>query len=138
MSNNTRSGRFGRGGKWKKPWTPGYKSKSSGHNGPANNTISGLKNHYFDCSSIHEADRYITTMKAIIFYLGTQYGGDISTTLENMKDYEPPAPVDPETKFNYVDLLDEDGKTVLKLAKDQITYSQQKDFDYKMQDYVKK
>ena len=77
-------------------------------------------------------------MKAFIFYLGTQYGGDISTTLENMKDYEPPAPVDPETKFNYVDLLDEDGKTVLKLAKDQITYSQQKDFDYKMQDYVKK
>ena len=75
--NNTRAGRFGRGGNWKRPWTPAYKSKSNGHNGPANNTILELKNHYFDCSSIHEADRYITTILAIISYLGTQYKDDI-------------------------------------------------------------
>ena len=49
-------------------------------------------------------------MKAIISYLGTQYGADISTTLENMKDYESPLPIDPEKKYSYVDLLDEDGK----------------------------
>ena len=111
--NNSRSGRFGRGGNWKKPWTPGYKNKSNGHDGPESNTIPDLKSHYFDCSSIHEADRYITAMKAIISYLGTQLGGDISTTLENMKDYKPPAPVDPEKKYNYVDLLNTDGKLQL-------------------------
>ena len=133
--NTSRSGRFGKGGNWKKPWTPSYKSKSIGHNGPANNTIPELKNHYFD---FHEADRFITTMKAIISYMGTQYGGDISTTLENLKDFEPPPPEDPVDKYNYKDLMDEDGKTIVKLAKDQITYSQQKEFDYEMQAYVKR
>lgn len=45
-------------------------------------------------------------MKAIISYLGTLCGGDIRTTLENLKDDEPPAPVDSETKYKYVDILD--------------------------------
>ena len=52
--NNSRSGRFKNGGNWRKPWTPGYKTKPTGHNGPANNTIPELKEHYFDCSSIYE------------------------------------------------------------------------------------
>ena len=100
--NNSRPSKFGKGGSWKKPWTPNYKvNKSMGSHGPANNTIPELKNHYFDCSSIHEADRFITTMKAIVSYMGTNYGGDISTTLENLKDFEPPAPEDPETKYKY-------------------------------------
>ena len=43
-------------------------------------------------------------MKPIISYLGTQYGGDISPTLENLKDYDPPAPMDPETKYKYKDI----------------------------------
>ena len=61
-------------------------------------------------------------MKAIISYVGTQYGGDISTTLENLKDYEPPAPENPVTKYGYRNIIDkDDGKTILQLAKDQIT-----------------
>ena len=108
--NKSRSGRFGRGGNWKKPWTPAYKSKSNGHNRPTNNTIPELKNHYFDCTSIHEVDRYITTMNAIISYIGTQYGGDISTTLENLKDYEPPAPEDPVTKYGYRNIIDKNDE----------------------------
>ena len=122
--NNSRSGRFGRGGNWKKPWTPAYKSKPNGHSGPAKNTILELKSRYFDYSSIHEADRYITTMKAIISYVGTQFGGDISTTLENLKDYEPPAPEDPVTRYKYKNIIDkDDGKIIIQVAKDQITYA---------------
>ena len=77
-------------------------------------------------------------MKAIVSYMGTNYGGDISTTLENLKVFQPPAPEDPETKYNYKHIVADDEKTSKKLAKDQITYSQQKDFDYEMQAYVKR
>ena len=77
-------------------------------------------------------------MKAIISYMGTQYGGDISTTLENLKDYEPPPPIDPVKRYGYDDIYDDEGSTIVKLAKDQITYSQQKEFDYEMQAYVKR
>ena len=55
-------------------------------------------------------------MKAIISYLGTQYGGEPYTALENMKDYEPNPPEDPVKKYKYFFLLDDDGKTILKLA----------------------
>ena len=109
-----------------------------GSHGPANNTIPELKDHYFDCSSIHEADRFITTMKAIVSYMGTNYGGDISTTLENLKVFQPPAPEDPVDKYKYKDIYDEKKENIIKLAKNQITYSQQKEFDYEMQAYVKR
>ena len=45
-----------------------------------------------------------------------------------MKDYEPPPPIDPEKKYKYVNVLDTDGKTILKLAKDQITYAPTEEF----------
>ena len=78
-------------------------------------------------------------MKAIISYAGTQYGGDISTTLENLKDYELPAPEDPVKKYRYKIIIDkDDGKSILQLAKDQITYAQQNKFDYEMQAFVKR
>merc|ERR1712214_141400 len=78
------------------------------------------------------------TMKAIVSYMGTNYGGDISTTLENLKVFQPPVPEDPVTKYNYKDIYDKEGEKIIKLAKDQITYSQQKEFDYEMQAYVKR
>ena len=71
-------------------------------------------------------------MKAIVSYMGTQYGGDISTTLENLKDF---FPVD---KYKYQDIYDEKGEKIVKSANDQITYSQKKEFDYEMQAYVKR
>ena len=43
-------------------------------------------------------------MKAIVSYLGT--GGDISTTLGNLKDYEAPPPVDPVVKYGYKDIYE--------------------------------
>ena len=117
--NNSRGNKFGKGGNWRKPWTPNYKiKKSAGNSGPANNTIPELKDHYFDCSSIHEADRFITTMKAIVSYMGTNYGGDISTTLENLKDFEPPPPEDPVDKYRYKDIYDKDGEKIIKSAND--------------------
>ena len=34
--------------------------------GPAENTIPELADHYFDCNSFNEADRYINTKEKII------------------------------------------------------------------------
>ena len=77
-------------------------------------------------------------MKAIVSYMGTNYGGDISTTLENLKDFEPPPPEDPVDKYKYQDIYDEKKEKIIKSANDQITYSQKKEFDYEMQAYVKR
>ena len=71
---------------------------------------------------MHGADRFITSKKTIISYLGTKYGGEIKATLKNHTDFQPPEPVDPVTKFMYVNIKDADRKTAVKSAKDQITY----------------
>ena len=55
-------------------------------------------------------------MKAIVSYMGTQYGGDISTTLENLKDFEPPPPEDLVDEYNYKDIYDEKAEKLIKSA----------------------
>ena len=128
----------GRGrGMFRKPWTPGNKAKIKSTVGPANCTIPELEDHYFDCGSIHEADRYITTNKAIIAYIGAKYGGDIKATLENCEVFQFPEPEDPKDVHGLVDILADDG-TVIRSAKDQMTYKQQKKFDCEIQAFVKR
>ena len=65
----------------------GGKSKglkfSTPKKGPAECTIKALQDHYFDCSGYNEADRYLNTKKAIVQYMGTNFGGDIRVTLES-------------------------------------------------------
>ena len=50
---------------------------------PAECTVKALQDHYFDCSGYNEADRYPTTKRAILQYMGTKFGGDIRMTLES-------------------------------------------------------
>ena len=63
--------------------------------GPADCTIAELQEHYFDCSGYNEADRYVNTKKAIVQYLGQQFGGDVRVTLESGQMFVVPAPKDP-------------------------------------------
>ena len=99
--------------------------------GPAENTIPELADHYFDCNSFNEADRYINTKEKIIQYLGTKYGGDVRISLEKMQMFEIPAPKDPVETGNYQDdvVTDKEGnETIIKKARNKISYSEKKIF----------
>ena len=107
--------------------------------GPADNTIPELAEHYFDCNSFNEADRFINTKEKIIQYLGTVYGGDVRITLEQMKIYSIPVPKDPVKEGEHQDdtVTDKEGNvTVTKKARDKISYSEKKIFDKEIADYV--
>ena len=124
-------------GIFRKPWTPNNKIKNKNSTGPANNTIPEIKEYYFDCSGIHEADRYITSKKGITAYIGTTYGGDIKATLENEEVFQFPEPEDPITANGYEDDVGEDGR-VIRYAKDKMTYKEQKKFDNELTIFVKR
>ena len=94
--------------------------------GPADSSIPELRQHYFDYSGVSEADRYISSKKIIEGYMGSKYGGNIRTTLEKGQKFKIPVPEDPE--MNYVDAMDENG-VVIKTAKDQVSYMEQKAFE---------
>ena len=51
----------------------------------------------FDCSDSRQADKYITAIKRIAEYVGTEfkYGGDIRSSIENSKRFEIPMPTAP-------------------------------------------
>ena len=59
--------------------------------------IDELKSFFYDCASYKDADRFITTTKAISEHVGRTYGnpGDIRDTLDNMKRFEILVPIDP-------------------------------------------
>ena len=59
--------------------------------------IEDLKSHSYDYSSYKQADKFVTTTKAIKEYVGKNYanGGDIRATLENMSEFEIENPTDP-------------------------------------------
>ena len=128
----------GRGrGIFKKAWTPGNTTKSKATTGPAECSIPELENHYFDCGSIHEADRFITTNKAIIAYMGSNFGGDIKTTLENCEVFKIPEPEDPTVTNGLSDILDADGRTI-RSEKEQVGYKEQRKFDCEMSSFIKR
>ena len=107
--------------------------------GPTDKTITELQQYYFDCNSFNEADRYINTKEKIIQYLGSKYGGDVRVTLEKMKVYQIPVPEDPVVAGKFTDDVKKDDKgvvTVIKKARDKISYSQKKIFDKQIGDYV--
>ena len=90
----------------------GGKSKggtfSTPKKGPAECSVKALEDHYFDRSGYNEADRYLSTKRAIVQYMGTKFGGDIRVTLESGKRFKIPAP--PDSADNYIDFVDENGK----------------------------
>ena len=117
------------------------KVKNRNTSGPAENTIPELAEHYFDCNSFNEADRYINTKEKIIQYLGTKYGGDVRISLEKMELYQIPPPKDPVVTGNHEDdvVVDAEGnKTVTKSARDKISYSEKKIFDKEIANFVER
>ena len=63
--------------------------------------IDELKGHYYDCSSYKQADKFVTTTKAIKEYVGKNYtnGGDIRATLESMEEFPIENPEDPSDNW---------------------------------------
>ena len=120
-------------------WFNRKKMPKKNTSGPAEDTIPELADHYFDCNSFNEADRYINTKEKIIQYLGIKYGGDVRVSLEKMEVFQVPVPTDPVQEGNYTDdtVTDANGKvTVTKKARDKISYSEKKIFDKEIADYV--
>ena len=103
--------------------------------GPADCTIAELQEHYFDCSGYNEADRYVNTKKAIVQYLGQQFGGDVRVTLESGQMFVVPAPKDPAE--DEVDDTDAAGN-VAKTARQKVSYVKNKTFEKEIAEYVKK
>ena len=105
--------------------------------GPADCTVAELRDHYFDCSGYNEADRYLTTKKAIIQYLGQQYGGDVSVTLKTGRMFNVPVPHDPaEDKEDDVDPTD--SSIILKTARQKVSYVDAEAFKKEIGEYVKR
>ena len=102
--------------------------------GPAECTIPALQDHYFDCSGYNEADRYLSTRKAIVQYMGTKFGGDIRVTLESDRKFEVPAPPDPAD--DYIDFVDEDGKAIT--ARSQVTPREEQDYNEELKTYSRR
>ena len=59
--------------------------------------------------------------------MGTTYGGDVKSTLENQAIFQPAEPEDPVTR--YKSDYDKDGETVISYTK-KITHKQAKEFNY--------
>ena len=59
--------------------------------------ITDLEGYTFDCSDYKQAEKYVSTIKNIAEYVGTEYkyGGDIRITLENEVQITIPQPVNP-------------------------------------------
>ena len=93
---------------------PAFKSQGSRRSTGGSNILTSsysggieeLKGHYYDCSSYKQADKFVTTTKAIKEYVGKNYsnGGDIRATLESMTEFPIEYPEDPSD--DYVDMLD--------------------------------
>ena len=60
-----------------------------------------MRRYYYDCSFESQGDKFVTTSKAIIGYVGREYtyGGDIRATLENMTPFMIPTPSDPAENY---------------------------------------
>ena len=94
-----------------------------------------MQEHYFDCSGYNEADRYVNTKKAIVQYLGQQFGGDVRVTLESGVMFVVPAPKDPAE--DETDEKDAAGK-VIKTAREKVSYVKNKTFEKEIAEYVKR
>ena len=94
----------GRGGKQrgsseKKSYRGGHGTKKTG--AVSSSKFKGncieLTDHIFDCSDYKQADKYVTNIKRIAEYVGSEYknGGDIRSTLENKIEITIGIPIDP-------------------------------------------
>ena len=100
--------------------------------------IDELKGHYYDCSSYQQADRFITTSKAIAEHIGRTYkdGGDIRSTFDNMVRFVIPPPTDPEN--NYTDIVNDITGAVVTTARAQVTYMEEEISHHEINIYIKR
>ena len=102
--------------------------------GPADCTVAELQEHYFDCAGYNEADRYLNTKKAIVQYLGQQFGGDVMVTLKTGVMFTVPVPHDPADDRE--DDVAADG-TIIKSARDKVPYVAAESFKKEIAEYVR-
>ena len=99
--------------------TTSGRSRSNRFSLPSSTKFKGncndLSGHVFDCSDYKQADNYVTTLKRISEYVGSEYkhGGDIRSSLINGKAFIIPLPVPPPAPVDAQDLTP--GETMLNL-----------------------
>ena len=113
-----------------------FKSRSTSYVVPFRDGIEALRGHYYDCSSSREADRFVTTTKHIVEYVGREYkfGGDIRSTLEHMTMFMIPKPNDPAD--NYQPVKDSSGCIIM--PRDQLDFFDTKLFEREIREYVRR
>ena len=110
--------------------------KTSRYLTPFDGGIDELKGHYYDCSSGKQADRYVTTTRNIVEYVGREYkyGGDIRATLENMSQFKIPKPEDPSDDYNTIKNTDSSIIT----PRDQVSFTDSEMFKNEINEYVRR
>ena len=103
--------------------------------GPAECTVPELQEHYFDCAGYNEADRFLNTKKAIVQYLGQQFGGDVTVTLQSGELFRVPVPHDPADDRE--DDVDSTG-AIIKTARQKVPYVAAESFKKEIAEYVKR
>ena len=84
----------GRDGKWN---TGRGSQKTTPTTGKFKGNCVELSGYVFDCADYRQADKYVTNIKRIAEYIGTEYkqGGDIRSTIENEAPLTVPVPLEP-------------------------------------------
>ena len=136
-----------------KPKPKSSRNQNTSDSGPNNGTSQGsktrlssttfyggcseLKGKIYDCSTHKEADKYITTTKAIAEYAGRSFtnGGDIRASILNESLFIIPMPKDPAD--NYTDITDANG-VVTTNARAQVTYVENKMFELALGAHMKR
>ena len=101
MSMQARAGRNGgrgrgRGGRGRGPSRP-RNQHSTSTSIKFHGDCTELKDQIYDCSDYRQADRFHQTTKKLVEYVGREYtyGGDIASSLSNLRLFEIPIPVAP-------------------------------------------
>jgi hypothetical protein len=89
-------GRGGRDGRWNSG-RGSPKTTTSSTAGKFKGNCTELAGYVFDCADYKQADKYMTNMKRIAEYVGTEYkhGGDIRSTIEHEAIIAIAQPADP-------------------------------------------
>ena len=96
-----------------------------------------LKGNIYDCTTFRQADRYITTTKAVVEYIGRTFthSGDIRATVENEQLFVIDTPDDPAEEYS--DSEDDEGN-ITQTAIMKVPYVDNKVFELELSSYVKR
>ena len=99
--------------------------------------VDELKPHHYDCSNYQQADKFITSTKAIIEYVGRNYkhGGDICATIDNLELYSIPPPDDPADQYTEIT---NDAGDIEKSPRQQVSFMEAEVFKHEINSFVKR